>query len=73
MKSAIEIIYYALDLEVEKKSSDWDFKSHEDWDSVCAITLISVLDEEYGIPISGDQLNTINTIQELDDYIKIKR
>ena len=73
MKSAIEIIFYALDLTVEEKSNDWEFKSHEEWDSVCAITLISALDEEFGIPLTGDQLDNINTIQELEDYIYSKR
>ena len=73
MKSAIEIIYYALDLEVEIKPNDWEFKSHEEWDSVCAITLISALDEEYGIPLTGDQLEKINTIQELEEYINLKQ
>lgn len=73
MKSAIELIYYSLDLEVENQSNGWEFKSHDNWDSVCAITLISALDEEYGIPLSGEQLNKINTIKELEDYIKSHR
>jgi acyl carrier protein len=41
------------------------FKELEEWDSVLALSIISMIDENYEKRISGSELRNCNTIQEL--------
>ena len=47
-----------------------NFKENDEWDSLTALNLITVLDENYGKKITGDELLKINTIQELKKFIE---
>ena len=47
-----------------------NFKENDEWDSLTALNLITVLDENYGKKITGDELLKINTVQELKKFIE---
>ncbi|MEE9440055.1 MAG: acyl carrier protein [Saprospiraceae bacterium] len=46
-----------------------EFRKLKYWDSLTALMVISMIDDDYNISINGDDLNTLNTIQELFDFI----
>ena len=47
-----------------------NFKENDEWDSLTALNLITILDENYEKKITGDELSNINTIQELKKFIE---
>ena len=47
-----------------------NFKENDEWDSLTALSLITILDENYKKKISGDELLNINTIEELKKFIE---
>jgi len=51
---------------------DTDFRNIEDWGSMHALIVIALIDTEYDITLSGADLRSVNTIQELFDLVKSK-
>jgi acyl carrier protein len=41
------------------------FKSFDEWDSLMALSLIAMFDSEYNVKLSGDQIRTANTLDDL--------
>ena len=57
----------SLKLEMHTK-----FKSMETWDSLTRYSIIAFLDDEYNIILKGDEFNSLNTPNELFDFVKLK-
>jgi len=51
---------------------DTDFKSLEEWDSLMALTVISMVQEKYKKFITGPDLRSVKTIRELSELIDVK-
>jgi acyl carrier protein len=45
------------------------FKDLEEWDSVLALSIISMIDENYEKRISGNELRNCNTIEDLFNVV----
>lgn len=41
------------------------FKELEDWSSLTALSVIAMIDEEYGISVKSDDLKNAQTVEEL--------
>lgn len=41
------------------------FKNLEEWDSLIALSLIAIFDSEYNLRLSGDQIRSANTLEDL--------
>lgn len=48
------------------------FRELDEWDSLSALSVIAMIDEEYNIIISGSDLRSVSTIQELFDLLLSK-
>lgn len=46
-----------------------EFKNNDEWDSMTALSLITVIDQEYGISISGEKIKDLNTIKDLVTFL----
>lgn len=46
-------------------SNDTKFKDLDEWDSMIALSIIAMMDEEYEITINGDDIKKANTIEDL--------
>lgn len=46
-----------------------EFKNNDEWDSMTALSLITLLDQEFGKSISGEKIKELNTIEELILFI----
>jgi acyl carrier protein len=51
-------------------SEDLLFKDLEEWDSMMVLSLMAMVDEEYGINLKPDDLKSINSLNELHNFIK---
>ncbi|MCX6272528.1 MAG: acyl carrier protein [Bacteroidetes bacterium] len=49
---------------------DTIFRNIEEWSSIIALSIIAMVDEEYGVSIKGDDVRTSNTIQDLYEIVK---
>ena len=68
-----EIINALKDIFEDIDTTDFDlkteFKNNDEWDSMTALALITILDQNFGKSISGEKIKEINTIEELIIYI----
>ena len=53
--------------------SDTEFKNLEDWDSLVALSIIAMIDEEYDVSISGDDIRNSSTVQDLMDLVIVRK
>ncbi|MDX9910000.1 MAG: acyl carrier protein [Mariniphaga sp.] len=65
----LEQLTELLEMETPVKPADI-FREYENWDSLAYLSLISFVDEEYGIVIPRDNFGKMNTVQDIIDYIK---
>lgn len=52
---------------------DTIFRDLEEWDSLIALSTIAMIDEQYGITLTGDEMRGVNTIQQLFNLVKSKK
>lgn len=70
-KKFIENFKNILDEEPSiKLESNSKFRDLDEWDSLTALSLIAMLDEEYNVSVSGDQIKDMETIQDILNFIK---
>lgn len=60
------------DTDASLVSETTDFKNLEEWDSMVALSLIAMVDDEYSVKLTGDDIKTSNTLEELFDKVKAK-
>ena len=53
--------------------SETEFRQLEEWDSMVALMVIAMVDEEYNVKLSGDDIRNSNTIQDLMDVVASKK
>lgn len=51
---------------------DTEFRKLEEWSSLTALSVIAMIDEEYGISLKGDDMKTSVTVQDLFEKVKSK-
>lgn len=57
------------EIEVETLTADTNFRSLEGWSSLVALLIISMIDEEYSITITGDEMKKQTTIGDLFNLV----
>ncbi len=53
-------------------SSATKFKELDGWDSLVAISLIAMVDAEYGVKLTGDEIRNAQYVSELFEIVKSK-
>ena len=48
------------------------FRDLDEWDSLTALSLIAMVDDEYSIKLTGDDIKTSSTIKDLFDKVNSK-
>jgi acyl carrier protein len=54
----------------EALKSETRFRDLEEWSSLIALSVIAMVDEEYGVKLKGDDIRNSQTIQDLFDIVK---
>ena len=57
------------DIDTSDFNINTEFKNNDEWDSMTALTLITMLDNEFNISISGEKIKELNTVKDLINYI----
>jgi acyl carrier protein len=60
------------DTPMDAFQADTKFREIEEWDSLSALSVIAMIDEEYEIQITGADIRSISTIKELFDLVSAK-
>jgi acyl carrier protein len=58
------------DLDASVLTPETEFKSLEDWNSLVALSVIAMIDEEYDVTIKGDDIRSAKTIEDLFNTVK---
>lgn len=54
-------------------TAETQFKQLKEWDSLIALSIIGMVDEEYGIAIQGEDIRNAGTINDLFIHVKAKQ
>lgn len=58
------------DTSAEALTPETAFRELDDWSSLAALSIIAMVDEEYGVSIASDAFKNSKTIQDLFDQIQ---
>ena len=58
------------DTDASAFTSETTFKDLDEWSSMQALSIIAMVDEEYGVKIKGDDIRNSENIQQLFDIVK---
>ncbi len=53
-------------------SKDTKFKEIAEWSSLIALSIIAVVDEEYGVKLKGNDIREASTVEDLYNIVKSK-
>ena len=51
---------------------DTDFRDIDDWDSLTALGVISMIDDEYNVKVSGEELKFSKSVRDIFNIVKTK-
>jgi acyl carrier protein len=60
------------DTPVEELTAEVKFKELDEWSSLIALTVIAMVDEEYNVTLSGEDIRESETIEDLFNRVKSK-
>lgn len=58
------------DIDASTLDANTNFKDLEDWNSLVALSVIAVIDEEYDVTVKGDDIRKSTTIEDLFNIVK---
>lgn len=66
----IEAIKEALEIEDHDVKLEDNFRDYEEWDSLNRLSLIAMLDDEYGVQIENQEFEKLITVGDLLRKVK---
>ncbi len=60
------------DTDASEIKAETVFKELDEWSSLIALSVIAMVDEEYGVTIKGDDIRNSNTVEDLFNAILAK-
>lgn len=69
IEKKIEILADVLDLDADEIKADMILADMDEWDSLAGLSLIVVMDEQFGKKLSGEQVKRFVTVQDILDYM----
>lgn len=66
----IEKFAEAIETDASNLTVETEFRSLDDWNSLAVLSVIVMLDEEYGIQIENKDFKNLDTIADIVDYIE---
>lgn len=60
------------DTDVNLVKAETIFRDLEEWDSLTALSLIAMADEEYSVKLTGDDIKSSTTLQDIFEIISNK-
>ena len=60
------------DTDLSEIKADTEYKELDEWSSLVALSVIAMVDEEYGITIKGNEITNSKTVEDLFNAVKEK-
>lgn len=60
------------DIDVSTLNGETVFKDLDDWNSLVALSVIAMIDEEYDVTLKGNDITGASTIEDLYNAVKEK-
>lgn len=60
------------DIDASALNGSTIFKDLEEWNSLVALSVIAMVDEEYDVTLKGNDINSANTIEDLYNTVQSK-
>ena len=57
------------DLDASVLTPETEFRQLDDWNSLVALSVIAMIDEEYDVTVKGNDITGANTIQDLYNIV----
>jgi acyl carrier protein len=61
------------EVEVSEFTPETKFKEFEEWSSLTSLSIIAMIDDEYGVVVKGDEIRKAVTVQDLFDIVEAKK
>ena len=61
------------DTPTDQFKADTNFRDLEEWSSLIALSIIAMVDEEYGVTLKGDDIKNATTIQDIFNVVVAKK
>ena len=58
--------------DVTEFSADKNFREIDEWDSLLSLSIIAMVDEEYDVKLTGDDIRNSKTLSDLFEIVKSK-
>lgn len=66
----LEKVKETLEIEGREIHFSDNFKEYDEWDSLNLLSMIAMIDEDYGVVIDSNAMSKVHTIDELFDLIE---
>ena len=69
-KKIIEQLKDILEIENIEVNLEDNFRDYENWDSMAALSVIAMIDDEFGVVINGEDFRNLKTVGDLIQAVK---
>ena len=69
-KKFVEQLKDILEMENVEVNLEDKFRDYENWDSMAALSVIAMIDDEFGVVINGEDFREMNTVGDLIEAVK---
>ena len=70
IKKKLALIEEALDVEEGSLTAETPLDNVEEWDSIAMLSLIAMLDDEFGKTITGKELRALKSVADILAYME---
>ena len=60
------------DTEVSMINAETEFRSLDEWSSILALTIIAMIDDEYNVTLTADEMRKATTVNDLYNIVSSK-
>jgi acyl carrier protein len=65
----LELFKEVFEMEDQEVKFTDNFRDFDEWDSLTHLSLIAMLDDEFGIQIEEEELDKLNTVQDIFEKV----
>lgn len=66
----LKLVNEVLEIDDRDLQLSDNFREFEEWDSLANLSLVAMLDDEFGVVIDNQRFKQMNTLQEVFDEMK---
>lgn len=69
----LELVKEVLEIEDREVQLSDKFKDYDEWDSLANLSMVAMLDDEFGVVIDNQKFKNMTTLQEVhDEVVRLK-